>query len=129
MEVKLRIQPTLRGAFEALLHAIAADGRSVNSKWRRDGEDCLVVIPVKEAGAWMEVAEELADSERDENEDLADQLEQLADVIEEESSEILGLEKETPCKPSGSSGKRGVAPERLKRIDDREEGQPIRPSL
>ncbi|NDQ57361.1 MAG: hypothetical protein GZ088_09850 [Acidipila sp.] len=90
-EIKLHLKASLVGVFRELLDSVNADGRITGSKWREDGDDVRVIIPVKEAGAWMEITQELADNERDGDENKADQLELIADVIEEEAEKILDV--------------------------------------
>jgi hypothetical protein len=96
--IKLQLKKEyVRPMLDVIQGPARTDGRvTEKTLWREVGDDLQVQIPLKEAGAWMTLLDEVADNIREDYEDDADALEIIANVIQEESEKMLGF------KPLGS---------------------------
>ena len=98
--IKLQIKKEfVKPMLDVVTGPAKTDGRvTEKTLWREVGDDLQMQIPLNEAGAWMSLLDEVADNIREEEENAADALEIIANVIQEESEKMLGF------KPLGKAG-------------------------
>jgi hypothetical protein len=82
---------------DAIIGAKPEAAKFAGTKWREDAanpEEIRMVVPLKEAGAWIHLLEALSEQEREESPERADGFEYIADIFQEESERLLGYTPE-----------------------------------
>jgi hypothetical protein len=85
---------------EAITQAKPEAEKFTGTKWRDDEHnprEIKMLVPLREAGAWIRLLEDLAEQSRATDPERADKFEYVADIFQEESEALIGYAETAPA--------------------------------